>query len=76
MFGRRSPVPVPPIQSKPRQLPRPVAAPASSIQKPAKGFSSLFNQPNPNEPATPMKKGGKVRGGGCEQRGKTRGKFV
>jgi hypothetical protein len=36
--------------------------------------------PTPERPvSTPKpgyKKGGKIRGGGCEQRGKTKGKFV
>jgi hypothetical protein len=57
-----------------KDLPRRVAKAAMSLVKPK------VTKPDTGETTNPMgdkySKGGKVRGHGCETRGKTKGKFV
>lgn len=57
----------------------PVDEPVTPAPKPKSQKSKPVKYPDSvpvDEPVKNYAKGGKVRGGGCEQRGKTKGRFV
>jgi hypothetical protein len=73
--ARKPPPKKPPPKKPPPKKPRPKSKDDMDDLTPYQNLPSPEDL-RPPEPSKRYAKGGSVRGGGCEMRGKTRGKFI